>query len=376
MAYNGTCNPTIDDNDQTLKCLETKHFIWERLLGPLLIGWLFATLLTGVMLAQLYNYWPFFKTDRRHVKYSVIFVVCANLASTGIEWHTTYANMIQLIPFGLYNPFVAYSNTDSVAVLLLPTLVAFVVQCHFAVSAYQLTKSKLFAGVVFGWMFCGLFGGITTGATSIWLHAKPGDNQLNFTTSVTYIWLGCSAISDCLITGTLVVSLWRRRTIAPTNRMRNLVLAVVRLSISTCFCTSANALAVIIAHTTKRFTGDVHQLSQAYGGLAIILPRTYACTFLFVLNARPKLEAYINSGSLTLGLLSPGSTEPTNNNGVETHVLKPSSLYYTQPSQEKSPPSFNKSTEYPRLGFLDEINSPSAPSEGLEMPPLGRAHAV
>ena len=58
----------------------------------------------------------------------MVVVTVLNVASTGIEWHTLYHRMVEQIPFGQFDAIDEYQDGDSIAVILLPTIVQTVVQ--------------------------------------------------------------------------------------------------------------------------------------------------------------------------------------------------------------------------------------------------------
>jgi len=329
----GPCDPTISsDDNQSIACIMSRHYVWQRFFGPLIIGWIFATLLTGVMLAQFTSYlnWSF-KRDRRLVAYSALAVVVINLVSAGIEWATLYIDTVTLIPFGLYFPFdptQVFTTRDALAIILFSAMVTLMVQFHFTRSAYQWCRSKIFLVATSFFIVAAFCCSCCVFGTTIWFnHIIPNGNvpsqsQINFQNGVVYAALACNVLGDLCITSCLCYYLFKTRSQVPTTRTKLAIKEVFKLFISSCACTLSLSVGILIAWSITSPTSQTISIqvgTWAFVCLSIIHPRLWANTFLFVLNARPRIKESMKEVPLTLGI----STNTIRNTDTNTTNREP-----------------------------------------------------
>jgi len=142
----------------------------------------------------------------------------------------------------------------------------------------------------------------------------PGAHLVKFQQTSVYMFIGAGTVADLLMTATFVTSLWRKRSeLVFSKRTNDLIASLIRYSISTYIVSSLVAIAVLIA--TAEYDGKasvqltssrIYHATTAHGGIVLIVPRIYSCTFLYVLNNRPLLRANYSSGhgDLTAGIIS------------------------------------------------------------------------
>jgi len=326
-------------------------------MGPLVICWLFSTFLLGLLFCQMLNYFSTFKTrDRRHVIATVLFIICANLASAGMEWALLYRIVVEWEPFGFFDPIKdGFPPSHVVGAWLIPAIIIAVIQSNFARSAYEVSRSRLLLVLISICIFLGLLGGLGVSGATIkidsMLPGAPSAGFVNFQQGMVYLFVTSDLVADLMMTTTFCLSLYRQSHSllfnAPT---RSLITTLIRHSISTCACSTIVALAVLAA--TVEYDGKaklqfqssrIYHTTMAHAGIQIVVPRIYSCTYFFVLNSRQGLRALSQRGTegeLTAGILTIHNEEASasfnkhsiaNKSGGGVHLAKfPQGIAFTR----------------------------------------------
>ncbi|KAJ7116938.1 hypothetical protein C8R44DRAFT_983293 [Mycena epipterygia] len=248
------------------------------LFGPLLIGVLLNTLLYGVMLVQAFMYYHRYKTDRVWFRYFVLYLVAVETANWVCDVGLIYEPLI-----------IRYATPEALTIsplllradALLTVLVSTPVQLFIAWRVRVVTNSFILPFIITLLAIVSLGGGIST-STIVTLH--PDFASFPQFTAEVITWLVASAACDVFLTGSLVYSLWIRKTnIVSTDssiltrssdvRTSLTLLYPVRLTsrivtVQTGFITAAGALLDLILfnafpHTTLNFMIDF-PLSKLY----------------------------------------------------------------------------------------------------------------
>ncbi|KAJ7116935.1 hypothetical protein C8R44DRAFT_791666 [Mycena epipterygia] len=245
------------------------------LFGPLLLGVLFNTLLYGVMLVQASMYYHRYKNDRVWFRYFVLYLVAVETANWVCDVGLIYEPLI-----------IRYATLEALTVspillradAILTVFVSTPAQLFIAWRVRVVTNSFILPSIICLLAIVSFGGGIST-TTIVTLHPDFGSFR-EFTTEV-ITWLVASAACDVFLTGSLVYSLWIRKThMISTDSYIN---KVIRLTVQTGFITASGALLdliffIALPQTTFNFMIDFP------------LSKLYTNSLISTLNARPWRE--------------------------------------------------------------------------------------
>ncbi|PLW08779.1 hypothetical protein PCANC_17357 [Puccinia coronata f. sp. avenae] len=261
----------------------------EGLTGPFVVGTAVSTFLFGVTLAQVYTYFSNFKTDRPIYRYSVIGLFILDVLHTAFSQYT------------LWHWFVAHYG-DPTAVVKSPWsfsmspvmcgLAAFVVQIFYAHRVYLLSSKRIIIPslIAFGALFQLVW---ASGATAKVFIIQYFEGFQVWTYGVA-CWLGGAAVTDLLITGSLVwILLNSKRGIRRTN---NIIDRLISLTIETNGLTFTVAMLDLILFSAFKDASHV--------GPHLCLVKLYINSFLVTLNSREKLAEEFG-GSRTIHTSAP-----------------------------------------------------------------------
>ncbi|KAJ7116937.1 hypothetical protein C8R44DRAFT_879467 [Mycena epipterygia] len=240
------------------------------LFGPMLIGVLLNTLAYGVMLVQAYSYYHRYKSDRLWFRYLSPQKTANWVCDVGL----------------IYEPLIIrYATPEALTVTplllradgLLTVLVSTPVQLFIAWRVRVVTNSFVLPSII------ALLATISLCTAILYIFVLAPLTSRTFSNSVPRFngeiitWLIASAACDVFLTGSLVHSLWVRKTnIISTDSYIN---KVIRLTVQTGFIATAAAildLTLFIAspHTTLNFMIDFP------------LSKLYTISLISTLNAR------------------------------------------------------------------------------------------
>ncbi|KAH9464777.1 hypothetical protein MJO28_001514 [Puccinia striiformis f. sp. tritici] len=289
----------------------------EGLTGPFVVGTAVSTFLFGITMAQVYTYFSNFKNDRPIYRYSVIGLFVLDVL------HTAFSQVT------LWQWFVAHYG-EPAAVVKAPWsfamspvmcgLAAFVVQIFYAHRVYLLSNRRIIVPGFIG--FGALFQLVwASGATAKVFQIQFFQGFQVWTYGVA-CWLGGAAVTDLLITASLVwILLNSKRGIRRTN---NIIDRLISLTIET------NGLTFTVAVLDLVLFSAFKDASHVAPHLCLV--KLYINSFLVTLNSREKLAEEFG-GSRTIHTSAPrnGHTEGSK----LSCTLAPSHLHSDSPLNEK-----------------------------------------
>ncbi|KAJ7602534.1 hypothetical protein FB45DRAFT_966219 [Roridomyces roridus] len=238
---------------------------------PELFGMFFNWGLMGSLLVQVYNYYCAFPKDRMVTKSVVYSVFVLELAETGIMTYFAY------VIFGAgYGDLAVFDKSalEWVPVVLLPTVIAAIVQSFYAQRLYSFSGSKLAGGFVLVLVLLQFSAGIAQGVIS-----KLAVDRTNLTRrpGALIVWLASTAACD--ITISLAMTYYLNRSPVMSPRMKSAVARVVRYTLETGGLTAAIAIIQLIV----QFALPHHNYFETP---AWTLGKLYSNNLLVLLNSR------------------------------------------------------------------------------------------
>jgi len=232
----------------------------ELFFGPLLIGVFLNTILYGVLLVQMFIYYQSFKREASWIRYFVLYLFIVETLNTCFD--------IMLI----YEPLITrYATTRALTIApmmlkadgVVTVAISTPVQIFIAWRIKIISQSTLLTALISFFAICSFVGGV---ATTVAVSVAPEFARFQEFEWTIITWLVGSAVADVFITGSLVWSLYNRKTgVAGSDDIIN---KIMRLSIQTGAITTIAAITDIILwrllpHTTLNFIPDF-PLSKLY----------------------------------------------------------------------------------------------------------------
>ncbi|KAJ3875483.1 hypothetical protein F5051DRAFT_414123 [Lentinula edodes] len=228
--------------------------------GPMLVGVFLNCILYGVLAVQTFIYFQTYKKDNPRIKAFVWYLYILETLNTGFD----IGMMLEPLVFR-YGTERAVSRVPIMlsADPIVTVLISTPVQIFMAWRIKVISGSKwLFYAITF-FAVCSFIGGLanTIAVTIINQYA----NLHQFDGSV-ITWLASSAVTDILITVSLVWSLWRKRT--NVRATDDAISRIIRLTVQTGAITAVSAtldviLFLAVPNTTVNFVWDF-ALSKLY----------------------------------------------------------------------------------------------------------------
>ncbi|KAF7311791.1 hypothetical protein MIND_00189600 [Mycena indigotica] len=267
------------------------------LFGPLLLGALLNTLLYGVMAVQAFIYFNRYQKDRTWFKYLVSYLVLVETVNlvciVGLVYEpliVRYGRMEALIT----SPIMLRPDAVLTVLISAPT------QLFVAWRLQVITHSYLLSGAI-AILAVVAFGGGVAVSTVVSLH--PDFASFPTFKPEVITWLVSSSACDVLLTASLVVSLWTRKSkVASTDSYVNKIIrCAYRSRLRDVLATYRRPRAVVVTVQTGLITAAAASLDML---LYVLIPNTsynfildfplsklYTNSLLSTLNARPWRES-------------------------------------------------------------------------------------
>ncbi|KAF5343942.1 hypothetical protein D9756_005762 [Leucocoprinus leucothites] len=292
-------------------------------IGPTLVGSLISYCVLGISIMQLYLYHLYFPNDQRWIKTLVYTVVALDVFQSVVVaencWHSLVSG------WGREEDLL-FPGWSFIALPIVSGTVALMVQSFYAWRIYLLGKWKIVPGVIifFGMASCAGACAISFGfipLKDLRLLHKPN------MTARTYVWLGGAALTDVIISLSMLYLLFGARQ-SKFGRTQRLINRLIRLTIETGVVTATTASLELILFLTLPSTNSMHLVP------ALNLCKVYANALLASLNSRATNSKNFNqAGSLsTDGTLqwssvgSPRAFETNTGNTAVVHIQKTSNV--------------------------------------------------
>ncbi|KAG8927505.1 hypothetical protein FRC03_011811 [Tulasnella sp. 419] len=268
------------------------------LVGPLLLGYLFNWCLFGVLCLQTYIYYLSFPDDSRHVKCLVYFLFFVDTLQTALTthnaWHFLSAGWGDLAV--LSDP-----GWSWIAVPLFSGIVSGTVQLFFAWRIWRLSGSRILSGLI---VCLALAQSISAMVSGIWFAILNDITKISTLFPSATVWLGGSALTDVIITVSLVAYLSRSSTGFSTTN--DIITRLIRMTVQTGAVTSLAAIVELILFLVYK-TNNLHMIP------ALALAKLYTNTLVATLNSRS--QAFTSSRGAT-------TSRTTDNPHVSTHQAR------------------------------------------------------
>ncbi|KAJ7723288.1 hypothetical protein DFH07DRAFT_1005624 [Mycena maculata] len=246
------------------------------LFGPLLLGVILNSVLYGILLVQAFMYYNRYKGDRVWFRYLVLYLVIMETANWVCDIGLIFEPLI--VRFATMEALVTSPvmlRTDAVITVLISTPI----QLFIAWRVRTVTRSFILPSIIALFAIVSFGGGVAV-TTIVTIHPDFADFGSFHPEVIT--WLVSTAACDVFLTGSLVYSLWVRKTsIVSTDSYLN---KIIRLAVQTGSITAAGALLDLILYvtlpgTTLNFMFDFP------------LSKLYTNALISTLNARPWRES-------------------------------------------------------------------------------------
>ncbi|CBQ67662.1 conserved hypothetical protein [Sporisorium reilianum SRZ2] len=282
-------------------------------LGCMYIGVMLNVWLYGFSIVQAYIYYVNFKTDKPLMRYFVLFLVVIDTLNAIFDQVFMYQYLVS--NFGNLG-YASKSNAAFAADPVLTGIIAFSTQLFFAWRVYKLMHSKIMPALIATGATVSLLSAI---GTAIGVEIVLYFQQFQKFQAVVILWLGGAALTDVLITGSLVFTLNKSRTgFAATD---DVITKLIRTTLQTGALTTLFAtvdLVLFLASTTT-----LHLLFN------LPLAKLYVNSLLSTLNARATI------GSAGQQYTMEGSLSDNARRGVSTTRTKRSNVF--RPGNNKQP---------------------------------------
>ncbi|PPQ99027.1 hypothetical protein CVT26_014404 [Gymnopilus dilepis] len=241
------------------------------LFGPLLLGVILNAMLYGVCILQSFIYQQTYKQDPKWIRYFVLYLFLLESANTVFDIGLVFEPLV--INYG--NPkSITISPVMIIADPLVTVLISMPVQFFIAWRIKVITDSWIMPSIIGFFGICAFIGGIATAISVSFI--REWANFHHFEGAV-ITWLAASAVADLLITSTLSLSLYRRKT--GVKATDDKISRIIRLTVQTGLVTALFATADVVIfltvdNTTLNFFWD------------LALSKLYTNSLLSTLNAR------------------------------------------------------------------------------------------
>ncbi|KAG8951425.1 hypothetical protein FRC04_006196 [Tulasnella sp. 424] len=214
----------------------------QLLVGPLLLGYLFNYGLYGILILQTYIYYLSFPKDTKLIKslvYGLFFLdTIQTVMTTHNAWH--------FLSSGWGNVGVlADPGWSWIAVPLFSGLVSSTVQLFFSWRIWKLSGFWWLAGFI---SCAALAQGISACVTGIWFAILNDITKIALLDASAGVWLAGSAITDFLITISLVWVLQRKAQGDLSSNTEDIISRLIRLTVQTGAVTTFAATAELIMY--------------------------------------------------------------------------------------------------------------------------------
>ncbi|KAI9571714.1 hypothetical protein HD554DRAFT_1809965 [Boletus coccyginus] len=240
--------------------------------GPMFIGAFLNAILYGATVVQALIYFQTFKGDTRWMKMFVFYLLFCETLNTGFNFGLVYEPLI--IRYGTLRVL----TTAPTMILTCPVttvIISLPVQLYIAWRVRVMSRSNILPAIISFFAIASFGGGVAT-TTLITLINSQYD-RVSTTSGAVVTWLAASAITDIIITASLVYSLLQKRTgFAATDDIIN---RIIRLTVQTGLITAMAATVDVALFLTLK--------GQTWNFITdLALPKLYTNTLLSSLNAR------------------------------------------------------------------------------------------
>ncbi|KAJ7868688.1 hypothetical protein B0H13DRAFT_2351262 [Mycena leptocephala] len=284
-------------------------------LGPWIIGGILDIFLQGALCIQVCNYYSWYREDKRSLKAAVaglcLLTSLKSMQTFTIIW-TQAIVLFGDLDSALRTGFSAWWQAGNP---LMVAMIGFYVQTYFCYRLYVVSGKILIVAPI-GVLF--LFAFFATGVASYYIATQQPVNVENWITA----HLSSVFAGDLLLSGGTAYFLIKSRRAALPETM-GLISALIRLTFQTAAPAALCAMLNLIF--AVQFTGAKSPLTLVFN---MPLPKLYAISMMFTLNARRNIRATRS------GQYSSSDGRPTRPQRPQTDVEMGPLQIYTQTTTE------------------------------------------
>jgi hypothetical protein len=220
----------------------------DLIYGTMLVGVFLNCILFGIMVMQCFIYYQTYTADRLWLRLFVAYLALAETANTACDMYLVYQPLVQ--QFGKIEAVTFFPKTLSAAAIV-TVLISTPVQLFMGWRISVITGSRKISFLIALFSLVAFAGGVWVTVNVIVL--KTFDKKDTFQFNLPGVmWFIASAVTDILITFTLVFTLSRRKT--GHSRTTNAVNRIIRLTIQTGLVTMVFALLDLLLFTLNSKT--------------------------------------------------------------------------------------------------------------------------
>ncbi|KAF5341543.1 hypothetical protein D9758_012559 [Tetrapyrgos nigripes] len=254
----------------------------ESIYGPSLIGILFAMILYGVSLTQMYFYFKLYKDDKWWTKYVLLALLVFDTAIVALDFEFLYKCLVSQFGFPESAAKAGWAFGINRG---LTGCVGTIVQIFFAWRVQKLTGYTAATALISLLSFVGLGGSI---ALSVILAQVTFADFDAFKTCA-IVWLIATATADITITVILIFYLRSRKS--GINQSNQVIDRIIRMTMETGSLTTIFAIMDLVCYLTMGNVNGAHITFQ------VILSKLYINSLLTTLNSRQRTDLSSNPGA-------------------------------------------------------------------------------
>ncbi|RDB30170.1 hypothetical protein Hypma_012368 [Hypsizygus marmoreus] len=246
--------------------------------GALLVGGLFASMLAGVGVVQVYIYFRLYPKDFPHLKFLVLFVWLLDTCQTTFIWAALWEYFIDGYGSELKIDYIPWSISMTI---LFTAILTFAVHCFYIHRIHILSHRNWWITLsIFILALARLGSALLTTAKTLHLHS-----YLSFKLDLWWLFtlgLALSSCVDVLITASLCFLLQSSR--GGTTSLNHIIDSLIRYAFEAGFLTSAGTFVSMLCWLTMR-----HNL--IFMGVYFAVSKFHTNSLLVILNTRQQYRS-------------------------------------------------------------------------------------
>ncbi|KAF9027825.1 hypothetical protein BDZ89DRAFT_1133956 [Hymenopellis radicata] len=269
-----------------------------RTFGAVLIGGMFASLLSGAVVIQTIIYYKLYPSDLLNLKLVVLTIWILDIFHTSFIWVATWDYLIHH-----YGDFTRIDHIPwSIALtIVLTAILTFLVHCFFAHRIFRLSKKNwLLTAPILTLAVLRLGAACVTTAKMMQLHTYT-EFKADFAVLGLHAGLGLSSAVDVIITGSLFFLLRTSRSLTGAENLNHIIDSLILYAFETGFLTwfvscslGAQYLTKLTVNSASTIVAMICWLAMpsnlVFMGLHFVIGKLYANSLLVTLNTRKSIR--------------------------------------------------------------------------------------
>lgn len=264
-----------------------EHF--SAIEGPWLVAGVLQAFLMGIIVVQAHDYFLLYKTDSKWLRWTVVWLILANLACCCADIYVVYYAFV--LSFGEIVKVLS-AHAAQFATLFLSPFVAAAVQVFFAVRAFKVNQN-LYVALVMGLLILTSLGAWLAVAIESLI---AGVEQARLSHILTFVQVaGWSTAGTDVVISAVFVSQLAKSKKGFSSTTDHIVSRLLAMAVGTAGVTAViaivNALSFFLNNSTSSFWIICNWT----------IPRVYTISMLYVLNSRRSLRFVAEGGNTSTG---------------------------------------------------------------------------